>query len=119
MEWYCKKRIPRLFGGSEIDLDQFVSSRLFLPESPEPEIKLDNVYKFYNLYLSLIIISLIVLIYEIIRDKAMKKLIESEKQIKIISEERLRRKRRMKVKKSIRRKIEDFYDKIINPVIVV
>lgn len=90
-----------MFGGSEIDLDQLVSSKLSLPESPEPEIKLDNVYKFYNLYLLLIIISLIVLIFEIIRDKPMKKLTESEEPIQIISEERLRLKRRMRVKKSI------------------
>ena len=61
IQWYCRERIPRMFGGSEILLDQFVSSKLFLPDPPEPEIRLENVHKIFWLYLSLITISLIVL----------------------------------------------------------
>ena len=110
MEWYFKERTPRLFGGSEVNLDLFASSRLFLPYPREPEIRLGNVHKTFWLYFSLIIIALIALIYEILKERT-----------KIT---RLRQKRRRiiwmkKPKQGILRRIHYFIYRTFNRVIVV
>ena len=66
IEWFTKERVPRLFGGgSEIVIDQFVSNKLFLAESPEPEIKLRNVHKLFFVFVTLISLASIVLMFEI------------------------------------------------------
>lgn len=71
--WYMEERGPRLFGDSEIILDQYVSSKLFLPEPPEPQIKLVNVYIFFQLFVCCFIVSTISLICEILYYHGMQK----------------------------------------------
>ena len=64
LEWFFMKRMPRIFGDSEIALDQYVSKNLFLAEAPEPRIKINNVYKLVHLYFVLISMATLVLLFE-------------------------------------------------------
>lgn len=60
--WVNKVRVPILFGGgNEIILDQLVSSKLFLPEPPEPKITLKHtitLWMFFFVLVSIFFISL-------------------------------------------------------------
>lgn len=111
MDWYVKERVPRTFADSEIILDQYVSSQLFLPETPEPEIKLKNIQKFKYLYFSLLFTSLIVLIYEIIHYQIKKSI--------MISDSRIRTFRIRKREKGIKGLISDLRRKLFNPVVIL
>lgn len=67
LEWFFQDRVPRLFGNSELNLDKFTSNQLFLAEVPEPEIKQKNMKHAIQLYFASLLISLVVLMYEIYR----------------------------------------------------
>lgn len=123
LEWYFKDFTPRLFGGSEVNLDRFASSKLFLLYPREPGIRLGNVHNIFWLYFLLITIALIVLIYEILKERTMVKLIQTEQEQITITMERLRQKRRsvrcVKERKTFLRRIHNFIYRIFNRVIVV
>lgn len=97
-----------MFGQSELNLETLISSRLFLPDSPEPVIKLINVHKLIYLYIVLILLPVIVLIYERIKDKNKK--LNDWKGI-----QRLRSRRRRGIIGLFRR----LCNRIVNRIIVV
>lgn len=99
-----------MFGGSDVNLDLFVSSQLFLPEPREPEIRLENFQKIFSLFFSLIIIALIVLVYEILKAK---------KRIERLRQERTRIVWMKKPKRGIFKRIHHFIFTSFNRVIVV
>lgn len=73
LQWFYKIRFPRLFGDSELNLDELVSYQLFLPEAPEPEIRLNNIRNFCYIYFTCIAIAFMVLIYEVMHNQSMKR----------------------------------------------
>ena len=80
MEWFFKERIPRNFGVSEINLDKYVSGILDLPDSPDPEIKLENLQKGLYTYIFLLLIAMCVLMFEVIKNKLEKRKVHSVEQ---------------------------------------
>lgn len=112
-----KDRVPRqFFGGNEITLDMFASSKLFLPDAPEPIVRLNNITKFIRLYFILILILVIFLSYEIIKHKFMFK-----ENIGIVSLRRfdVKQRRRYKKKTGFEDWVMGMRDKIFNPIIII
>ena len=64
-----KVRVPRVLAGNEIVLDQFVSTKLFLPEPPPPRINFKNVHNLMYLYVSHLALALCVLLFEVVKNK--------------------------------------------------
>lgn len=84
LEWFYKERVPRLFGESELNLDKFVSNQLFLPGAPDPEIKYQNITHMIQMYIVLIVVSMVVLLYEIFRFKNNSHIRIDERDIRIV-----------------------------------
>lgn len=95
-------------------------SQLFLPELPEPEIKLWNVRHFYNIYFVLIFIAFLVLLYELLHNQC-RKLLEGYKN----NEESVRLTRNRWNNRRIRRKfgvigiMNNLKNRIFDSVIVI
>lgn len=63
-EWGMKERNPATIGGSELNREILILSKLFLAEAPEPNIKHKNIIKLYYIYFTLLLIAFIALLYE-------------------------------------------------------
>lgn len=59
-----KNQMPKIVGNSDMNMDEYVSSKVFLATAPLPEIKHENIHKLYYIYFILFIIATIVLLYE-------------------------------------------------------
>lgn len=113
-------RIPIIFGGSELNLDKFVNSQLFVPDAPEPEIKLENIGNFCKIYFLLIFIAILVLLYEFLHNRSLS-LVEIHKENKgsvTVTRYKLK-KRRVRRQFGFIRMMDHLRNKIFNPVIVV
>lgn len=65
LEWFRMERLPRIVPDNELVIDKFISSKLFLPEPPEPHIKVKNMRNIFRVYFSLLFASLLVLLFEV------------------------------------------------------
>lgn len=119
MRWFILHRIPRIFGGSELNLDKFVNSQLFLPDADEPEIKLENMKNFYKIYFILIFIAFLVLLYELLLYHS-RSLLEYKKDIGSVSVTRYKiNRRRVRRQFGVIGIMDHLKNKIFNPIVVV
>ena len=84
--WMTKERVPRIYGSSdnteedaaqEIRIEKRISTTIQVAKSPEPKIRLENVYKLPRIYFICLPIAMIVLWYEFVHDSIRKSKIQN------------------------------------------